>query len=407
MKKRILIFGMNYAPELAGVGRYTGEIAEYLAGCGADVVVVTTPPHYPGWRVQASHATPGYSSGVLNGVMVHRCPLVLHKPMEGLWRLIAPLTFALSSAPVLLWKLITFRPDVAICVVPTMSGAPVLIAGARLVGARTVIHMHDLEADAAFAVGHLNDWSWLKSLARTLERWILKGFDKVITISDRMADRISEKGVDRRDIEVVRNWVDIDFIKPLEGVSPYRSELQFGPGDRIVLYSGNLGRKQGLDVLCQAAKRLSSNRNIHFVIAGEGPAKDILIERYGGSPNIHFLPFQPYERLSDFLGMADIHVLPQESNVADLVLPSKLGGMLASGKPIVVMADEDTELVHFLRDTAIVVRPGDIAELAEAIRAFSETNPSEPEKAQHRRVLATMLSKRQGLTTFAHAALEG
>jgi colanic acid biosynthesis glycosyl transferase WcaI len=405
MAKRILIYGMNYSPELAGAGRYTGEIAEFLASLGSDVVVVTTPPHYPGWRVQNSYSNRGFTTEIRNQVRVIRCPLFLHKRMAGFWRLLASLSFAVTSAPVLLWQLLRFRPDIALSVVPTMSGAPFVLAGARLVGAKTILHMHDLEADAAFAVGHLNSWGWLKILAYAFERMIVGHFDKVITISDRMADKIVDKGVRREDIAVIRNWVDLDLIKPLLGQSPYREEMGY-PGDQVVvLYSGNIGRKQGLDVLCEAAKRLVRQSKIQFVIAGEGPAKADLVDRFGQLSNVRFLPFQPYERLGDFLGMADVHVLPQEANVADLVLPSKLGGMLASGKPIIVMTETDTELADFLRDSVVQVQPGDIDALAVAIFAFSKSGLSDDGKARFRRVLASQLSKREGLVRFAHATI--
>jgi colanic acid biosynthesis glycosyl transferase WcaI len=407
MTKRVLIYGMNYFPEVAGAGRYTGEIAEYFASLGSEVVVVTTPPHYPGWRVQTSFCNHRFTSEVRNKVRVIRCPLWLHRRMRGFWRLLAPLSFAVTSAPVLLWQLWRFRPDVALSVVPTMSGAPFVLAGARLVGAKTILHMHDLEADAAFAVGHLSDWTWLKSLAFAFEQSIVRRFDKVITISDRMADKIVAKGARREDTIVIRNWVDLDLIKPLVDESPYRDEMGYRSGQIIVLYSGNIGRKQGLDILCETAKRLATQTNIQFVIAGEGPAKAQLVERFGTLSNIRFLPFQPYERLSEFLGMADVHVLPQEANVADLVLPSKLGGMLASGKPIIVMTETNTELAHFLHDSAIQVPPGDPQALSNAVLAFANSGAPDVAKARYRYVLATQLSKQEGLVKFVHATIEG
>ena len=157
---------------------------------------------------------------------------------------------------------------------------------------------------------------------------------------------------------------------PLDGPSPYRTELGYSENDFIVLYSGNLGAKQGLGVLLDAAQRLSDQRRIQFVVAGEGPAKADLIASYGALPTVRFLPFQPYERFSAFLGLADLHVLPQEADAADLVLPSKLGGMLAtSGRRIVAMAAPATELAHVLADAALLVAPGDALALAEAILA--------------------------------------
>src|SRR5258708_16403784 len=105
MAARILVVGMNYAPEIAGVGRYTGDLAQELARRGHEVAAVTTPPHYPNWRVQASHRN-RYSGDMVAGVLVHPCPLLLRQKMHRLSRLFTPLTFTLCSSPVMLWRLV-------------------------------------------------------------------------------------------------------------------------------------------------------------------------------------------------------------------------------------------------------------------------------------------------------------
>ncbi len=370
MKQRVIVYGMNFSPEIAGVGKYTGEIAEHLLSEGADVTVVTTPPHYPGWRVQAGYRN-RYSSSRKDGMNVVRVPLILRRNMKGFWRLIAPLSFAVTSAPVIFWQILRIRPDTVFCVEPTLIAAPVAQLAAKLVGAQVVLHVQDLEIDAAFAVGHLGSHAMLKRLGYAFERFTLRGFDRVITISHRMAQKLVEKGLAADRLSVVRNWVDLSHIFPMRGASPYRAELGYGERDFVVLYSGNIGAKQGLNVLMQAAERLRTDSHIHFVVAGEGPAKADLQTRYKHLPNVRFLPFQPYARLNEFLNMPDLHVLPQERDAADLVLPSKLGGMLASGKPILVTADQDTELAHVLGSAVAYARPGDAASLAETIEALS------------------------------------
>ena len=210
-RKRVVVYGMNYHPEVAGVGKYTGEIAEHLASVGMDVVAVTTPPHYPGWTVQAGYRN-RYSTSKQNGVRVLRAPLLLRRNMRGIWRLIAPLSFALTSAPVVFWQIIRHRPDTVLCIEPTLFAAPVAQLAAKLVGARTVLHVQDLEVDAAFAVGHLGSRQWLKKLGYAFERFTLKRFQKVVTISNRMAERLVDKGIAGERVSVVRNWVDLEHI---------------------------------------------------------------------------------------------------------------------------------------------------------------------------------------------------
>jgi colanic acid biosynthesis glycosyl transferase WcaI len=396
--RRIVVYGMNYAPEIAGVGKYTGEIAEHLAGEGLDVTVVTTPPHYPGWTVQPGYSN-RYSTAWQNKVRVLRAPLVLRRNMKGIWRLIAPLSFALTSAPVVFWQILRRRPDAVFCVEPTLFAAPVAQLAARLVGARTLLHVQDLEVDAAFAVGHLGGKAWLKKLGYAFERFTLKRFDSVITISNRMAEKLAGKGIAADKVSVIRNWVDLSHIYPMEETSPYRAELGYSDNDFVILYSGNIGAKQGLSILLDAAEILRDAKNIRFAIAGEGPSKTELQARYGHLQNVRFLPFQPYARLNQFMNMPDLHVLPQDRGAADLVLPSKLGGMLASGRRILVTADEGTELAEFVTGAATIVPPGDAGILAEAIRLIAAGDS--PDNADARAERARVLAREDGLSFLA------
>ncbi len=397
---RILIYAMNYAPEMAGVGRYNAEIGEHFARSGHEVAVVTTIPHYPGWKATPPYRNGRYVSETIGVADVTRCPLLLRERMGGIWRFIAPLTFAVTSAPVALWRALRFRPDVVLCVEPTLMIAPVGVLAARLVGAKTALHVQDLEVDAAFAVGHLKAIGWLQRAASRCEGWLLRRFDRVVTISGAMAERLAHKGVEADRIAIVYNWVDLEAIKPLGRPSAYRDELGFGARDRIVLYSGAIGAKQGFDDVIDAAERLAWRQDIQFVIAGEGPAKPSLAKRAASLRNVRFLPFQPYSRLSEFLGLADLHILPQASAAADLVLPSKLGGMLASGRRIVVTATSGCELERFVAGAATVVPPSDGEALAEAIERLVDNMRPDDEGSAFRLRLAERLAKTDGLKYF-------
>jgi colanic acid biosynthesis glycosyl transferase WcaI len=384
--KKILLYGMNFAPEITGVGKYTGEIGDYLTGQGSEVTVVTTPPH---------------SVEQKKGMKIFRVPLFLKENMGGIWRLIAPLSFAATSAPVVLWNILRHRPQFVICVEPTLFAAPLAILAAKAVGARTVLHVQDLEVDAAFAVGHLKSLSFMKKAAYLFEKYTLKGFDRIITISERMAQRLTEKTGKPEQVAIVRNWVDLEHIYPLGRKSAYRQELGYADDDFIVLYSGNIGAKQGLDTLLDSAAQLVQQQKIKFIIAGEGPAKRGLMDKYGHLLNVSFLPFQPYEKFNEFMNLASLHALPQDRGAADLVLPSKLGGMLASGAPVVVTADEGTELANFLGDSAIITPPGDSEALALAIEQASK---GDREEWKDRRAdLSRMLSKQDGCISFINA----
>ncbi len=393
---RILLYGMNFSPEPVGIGRYSGEIATFLAQAGHDVTVVTTPPHYPGWNVARPYRAWRWSREKKGAVEIIRCPIVVRRRMGGVWRLVAPLSFALSSLPVVVSAILVRRPDVVLCVEPTLFAAPAALAAARLVGARSVLHVQDLEIDAAFAVGHLRG-RLFQRLAAGFERLLMRRFDRLVAISAAMRDRILAKGVRPERVALIRNWVDLGEIRPLGRPSLYRAELGLPAGEKVALYAGSIGSKQALDVVLDAAEALRNEPGPTFVIAGDGPAKDRLVLRYGALPNVRFLPIQPEERLCELLNLADIHVLPQHGGIADLVLPSKLGGMLASGKRLVVTADPGTELHDFLDGVATLVPAGDSAALAGALRNLLRAGPHDGAAVRQR---AAGLSKEDCLRQF-------
>lgn len=371
---RVLIYAMNFAPEFAGVGKYNGELAEMLEVAGYRVSVVTTPPHYPGWQVVAPYHN-RYSLEAHGGVRVLRAPLVLRRRMGGIWRLIAPVSFAITSAPRFIWEALRRPPGLIVCIEPTLAVAPLSLLMARLTGARTLLHVQDLEVDAAFSVGHVRGPGWLRRLALACERFILQRFDLLMTISQAMATRLADKQVPAERIAILRNWVDLARFGPQPVDPAYRVELGLPIDAFLVLYSGNIGAKQELGQLLEAARLLVGRDDIHIAVAGDGPAREALWTQYGDLANVTFLPFQPVERLNAFLNLADLHALIQGTGAADLVLPSKLGGMLASGRPIIVTAEPGSELSDFLLGQATIVPPNAPERLASAIVALADAAP--------------------------------
>jgi colanic acid biosynthesis glycosyl transferase WcaI len=168
------------------------------------------------------------------------------------------------------------------------------------------------------------------------------------------------------------NWVDIDHVTPLKSVSCYRAELGIAADATVAMFSGTLGGKQGLIILPEAAKLLQHRKDIVLVICGNGAFKPLLQSMADTLPNLKLLPLQPFERLNELLGMADVHLLPQCQDAEDLVLPSKLSGMLASGRPVIATAHEGTEIAHVATQCGMVVAPGDSVALAAAIERLAD-----------------------------------
>jgi colanic acid biosynthesis glycosyl transferase WcaI len=242
---------------------------------------------------------------------------------------------------------------------------------ARLSGAKVWLHIQDFEVDAAFQLGLLNKGR-LANLVFKVERWMMRRFDRVSVISERMLERLKLKGVESFRCGLFPNWVDTNLIYPTRSSSPMRREFGIPDEKIVVLFSGNMGAKHGVEVLVDAACRLRSEHRIQFVFCGDGAAKARAVQLSTGLSNIKWLPLQPLERLNDLLNLADIHVLSQLGDIADLVMPSRLTGMLASGRPIVATAAPDTQIGKVASQCGRIVTPGDAGELAEAIRLLSD-----------------------------------
>ena len=365
---RVLLYGINYAPELTGIGKYTGEMAEWLAAQGgARVTVVTAPPYYPAWRIAAPYRGYAYRRERLRGVDVVRCPVFVPRRATGPMRLLHLASFALSSLPVLLWRAIRERPQVIVVIEPPLFSAPAAWLAARLAGADVWLHVQDFEVDAAFELGLLP--GRIRRVAESCERWLMRRFDRVTTISSRMLDRLLAKRVPKSRASLFANWVDLEQIRPLAEHAARRAT-----GETVVLYSGNMGRKQGLETVLRAAELLrdAGELRLKFVLCGDGVARMELERAAVALPNVTFRPLVPADQLNRLLNEADIHVLPQRADAEDLVFPSKLTNMLASGRPVVATASAGTQIATLLEGCGLTVPPQDPAALAAALRSLAD-----------------------------------
>jgi len=364
---KVLVYGLNYAPEAIGIGKYTHEMCAWLASRGHQVKVITSYPSYPDWKVQAPYNNRRYGREQRDGVEIIRCPLYVPSSPTSKGRLAHYASFAMSSSPAAIWHALRLRPDVVLAVAPSLLVAPAAILAARLTGARSWLHIQDFEVEAAFQLG-ITSGNRLRSGAEFIERTLFARFDRVSTISAKMIDRLVSKRIPRTRTVEFRNWVDTSLIKPQDRLGSFRSDLGLAPETIVALYSGSMALKQGLGTLVDAARLLEKQRpEIAMVFCGNGATRDDLIRRSTGLRNVRFLELQPQERLSELLSMADIHLLPQRTEVADLVLPSKLGAILASGRPVVAMAEPGTQLAAEVEGSGLSIPAGDPAALAAAL----------------------------------------
>ena len=367
--RRVLIVGLNYAPEPVGIGPYTQGLAEALVARGADVRVIAGKPYYPQWRTYPAFAGLDWRTGEEGGVKITRCPHYVPAQPSGLKRILHLTSFALSALPHALRAALGGRgrrPELVIAVAPALLSVFTAWLAARIAGARLWIHVQDFEVEAALATGLMDDARLPARLARRVEGTFLRLGDTVSTISPQMCAKLVAKGVAPQRVIEMRNWSDARFAPDPAGAETVRGEWGL-TGKVVALYSGNIARKQGIEILVEAARLLQHRQDIAFVICGEGPNRAELEKLAAGLGNVQLHDLQPAERMGAMLTMADLHLLPQIAGAADLVLPSKLTNMLASGRPVVATTEPGTGLYAEVDGCGTVTQPGDAAALAAAV----------------------------------------
>jgi len=256
-----------------------------------------------------------------------------------------------TSLPILIRQAF-WKPDIVFTVEPTFFCAPIALLVAAAAGAASWLHVQDFEVDAAFDLGLLPAQGPIHDLALSIEGPVTRAFTRVSSISTKMVERAQVKGVEPEKTVLFPNWVNVDEIAPHPRDTPnsFRKELGL-EGKIILLYSGNMGAKQGLEMLAPLAEDFGpgghdADPRVHFIFCGDGSYRPQLEALVAHRENVTMLPLQPYLRLNDLLNAADIHLLPQRAGAADLVMPSKLTGMLSSGRPVLATAEQDTQVGH-------------------------------------------------------------
>jgi colanic acid biosynthesis glycosyl transferase WcaI len=372
---KILVYGINYYPECIGIGKYSSEMCEWLACKGHTVEVITAMPFYPDWKVMEDYKRKLWYTELINGVSVHRCPLYVPSKVTGFTRIIQELSFVLSSS-IYWFKLIFTKFDIIISIAPPLQiGLPVLIYK-QFHKVISIYHIQDFQMEAAKELGLIKNQFVLKTISK-IERVILNSSDFVSSISEGMINKLVSKNVSKRKLFILRNWTDTKLIYPHTLDSNIRDVFKIDYSEKIILYSGSIGEKQGLDIIIDVAEALT-NHNIVFLVIGEGSFKskfrDIIDKR--GLKNIKIFPLQPLELFNEILNMADIHLVIQKRAVADLLMPSKFSTILAVGGLAIVTAEKGTTLHDLIKanDMAIVIEPENPVLLLNAILSTLDTD---------------------------------
>lgn len=361
---RILIVGQNYAPEPVGIGPCTAGMAEMLATAGHQVRVVCGTPSYPQWKVFPRYRGLRFRRAIENGVRIVRLPHYVPAVPGGIRRMLYLGSFAFLALMVVFAIIVRRRPDAVVAIIPSTLAAIVVGLCARVFRLPLWVHVQDLEAELAIATGLIGRSPWLTAVARRVQRLALHS-DRLSSISPAMCRHLATTQHPPSDIVEFRNWARPD-VQPIDKPSPFREEWQIKQR-HVALYSGNIAAKQGVEIIAETARLLAHRDDLLFVICGNGPRRQELADSVADCANVRLFDLQPAERLADLLGLASVHLLPQMAGAADLVLPSKLPNMLASGRPVVATVTPDTDLGRELGECGLIVPPHDAGAFAGAI----------------------------------------
>ncbi len=407
MAMRLLVWGINYAPEVVGIAPHNVALCEFAKRAGHDVEMVTTFAYYPEWKKRPGDGRRLFRTDVLHAVPVHRCWHYVPERVTALKRIIHEATFALTST---LRILGLRKPDVYVVV------SPPLILGlsawfvSRLKGAPFVFHVKDLQPDAAVGLGMLRQ-SWFTRALYWLESFAYKKAARVCSLSEEVIDAFRSKGVPEEKLILYQDSVVIPEESEIPSRGEFRKAQGIAPDDFLAVYSGNMGVKQGLDILVEAAELLRSEQNIHFLICGDGAARpsietNISQRRLG---NVLLLPLQPDAAYAQLLVDADVCFITQQARAGNAFFPSKLLMIAAHFCPVVTVADEESALANAVRlgGCGINVPPGRPRELADVLSALAR-DPAKlsewgksgrryVEKFERRRVQKKFLAQMQEL----------
>ena len=364
---RVLIYSYNYYPEPIGIAPLMTELAEGLVRLGHEVRVVTGMPNYPQRQIYEGYRDKFYCTETRNGVLIQRSFIWVKPKSSLLDRLLLDGSFVVSS---FFQALRGWRPDVILLTVPPL---PVCLPAALLgmvYNCPIVLNVQDILPEAAVHVGLLRNKTMIRVL-EGLEKFSYRTAHTISVIADGFVDNLVNKGVPAQKITCIPNWVDTQFIRPLDKEENAFRKAHGLDGKFVIMYSGNIALTQGLETVVEAAVRLQQHPDIAFVIVGEPKAIAKLQEYCNtcGVTNVHLLPFQPRAKLPEMLAAADVGLIVQKRNVVSFNMPSKTQVLLASGRAIVASVPSTGSAAKAIEKSrgGIVVAPENPEALAASV----------------------------------------
>lgn len=362
MTTNIIFFTQLYYPDMTTTAIIMTDLVEDLAAYGMNTKVVCAQPTYLVRRdcpKKEKH----------NGVSIRRVWSFLFDKNKNIGRILNSASCFLSMLPVVLSTsknhLLVFNTNPALL---SFLG----FMGAKLRGQKYVILVHDLWPELPAHVRMIKEGSLLYRTIDFINRLSFKYASSIVVLSKGMKKRVLDKAPEMDgSVHVIHNWVDADRVYPVAKANNQLLKELGLQEKKVVMYSGNLGRYQPLEVMIDAAGKLKERKDIMFVFAGGGGKKQKIQEMAASLAldNVKFIPFQPLDRLAESLSMADVSLIGIYPKNEGVIMPSKLYGLLAIGKPIICVSDPKSEVVEILNQVMAGVHSSidDPKELAQKI----------------------------------------
>jgi colanic acid biosynthesis glycosyl transferase WcaI len=401
----VILYLVNryFWPDESATSLLLTDLAEDLQAAGHRVEVFTSRQLYGRPRAKLPRQEQW------QGVRIHRLPASCFGRGRFWGRLADIITFHLALRYA---GNITRGPDAWF----VMTDPPLLVNTVlslkRRFGGRVVHHVDDLYPDLAVALGSLPSW---KPLVDFWDRRVKAGLlncDQVLALGECMAEVLKRKGVRPEQLMVTPPWADGRQLAPLpHDDNRFRRELGLGPEDVAVMYSGNMGQGHRFETILAAARSLADDEHLRFVFIGAG-ARRAQIDAFRQAhqlKNIMMLPYQPRERLRETLSAGDIHLISLEDRVQGLIVPSKLAGILAVGRPALLVGDEANSIAGALQrgGCGYVIPEGRVAELRKIIRELADNPETRRRLGQAGRRLFEAEYDRAVVVPKIRAILEG
>ncbi len=366
----VMISAQYFWPESVGAGVWLHQLATDLVSKGHRVTMLTAFPNYPEGRVFDGYRGRLFMREEVDGVEVIR--IYIHAtPSKSFW----PLAFSFGSfcASAMVGAILASRPDVIYCVLPPLPlGLTTELAG-MFRGAPVVINIQDIYPDIAASLGYLKNGTAIRFFQR-MERLIYDRAAAIVVITESFQQNLIGKGVPPEKVRVIPNWVDSSRIQPGSKWNQFRQSLE-ADGKFLIVYSGGMGHNTRLETLVEAAHLLASEP-CQFILVGDGAHRQKLEEQACRLrlKNLRFLPFQPAEVYPQVLAASDVQLVSLNESASQMSLPSKILKIMASGRPILVLARPDSDAARLVAraQCGAVVNPADPMELATTLRQLAQ-----------------------------------